>query len=66
MPEKVLVAYASKYGATREIAERIAQVINQSGLEADILPAGQVQAINAYGRLYWAVLLTSATGVKKQ
>jgi menaquinone-dependent protoporphyrinogen oxidase len=57
MPEKVLVAYASKYGATREIAERIAQVINQSGLEADILPAGQVQAINAYG----AVILGSAS-----
>jgi menaquinone-dependent protoporphyrinogen IX oxidase len=29
MGNKVLVAYASKYGATAEIAEKIGQVINQ-------------------------------------
>ena len=30
MGNKVLVAYASKYGATAEIAEKIGQVINRA------------------------------------
>jgi menaquinone-dependent protoporphyrinogen IX oxidase len=30
----VLVAYASKYGGTRGIAERIADVLNASGVNA--------------------------------
>jgi menaquinone-dependent protoporphyrinogen IX oxidase len=28
---KVLVAYASKYGATAEIAEKIGQILRQAG-----------------------------------
>ena len=33
MANKILVAYGSKYGATQEIAEKIGQVIAQSGFE---------------------------------
>ncbi|MGW4929324.1 flavodoxin domain-containing protein [Agromyces sp. NPDC004153] len=33
---RVLVAYASKYGATKGIAERIAQVLAGRGLEVDL------------------------------
>ena len=33
---KVLVAYASKYGATEGIAERIGEVLRRRGLEVDV------------------------------
>jgi len=46
--KKVLVAYASKCGATAEIAERIAQNLCSAGLQADLLPAGSVKDIQGY------------------
>jgi menaquinone-dependent protoporphyrinogen oxidase len=54
--EKVLVAYASKHGATKGIAERIGQVLQQAGLLVDVLPAGQVRDLAPYR----AVVLGSA------
>ncbi len=53
---KVLVTFASKYGATAEIAEKIADVLRQAGLEADVLPVDRVGDLAAYG----AVILGSA------
>jgi menaquinone-dependent protoporphyrinogen oxidase len=54
--DKVLVAYASKYGATAEIAEKIGQVLCQAGLPTDVLPAERVGDLTPYG----AVVLGSA------
>lgn len=45
---KVLVAYASKYGSTTEIAERIGQVLVRAGLDVDVLPAEQTGEIERY------------------
>jgi menaquinone-dependent protoporphyrinogen oxidase len=45
---KVLVAYASRHGATQGIAERIAQTLSGSGLEVTIQRADQAQASEAY------------------
>jgi menaquinone-dependent protoporphyrinogen oxidase len=56
MSERVLVAYATKHGATAEIAERIGEVLRRAGLEVDVRPAGQVDDLAAYG----AVVLGSA------
>ena len=56
MEKKVLVAYASKRGATAEIAERIGEVLEGRGLTADVLPADQVSDLAPYG----AVVLGSA------
>ena len=56
MDEQVLVAYASKHGATAEIAEKIGQVLCQAGLRADVLPVDQVKDLTAYH----AVVLGSA------
>ncbi|MDH7485767.1 MAG: hypothetical protein QHJ81_05760 [Anaerolineae bacterium] len=39
MNKQVLVAYATKYGATAEIAAKIGGVLRQAGLSADVLPA---------------------------
>lgn len=39
----VLVAYASRYGSTAQIAERIAQTLTTAGHEATALPASEVR-----------------------
>ena len=43
----ILVAYASKYGATRGIAERIADKLRQMGKDVDLRPAGAVDDVGA-------------------
>lgn len=45
---KVLVAYASRHGATRGIAERIAQTISQAGHEVTLRPAEQADEVDRY------------------
>lgn len=51
MNGKVLVAYASKYGATAEIAEKIGEVLRQAGLDADVLPVQRVGDLAPYGAI---------------
>ena len=48
MDGKILVAYASKYGATAEIAEKIGEVLKQEGLQADVLPVKSVKNLTDY------------------
>jgi menaquinone-dependent protoporphyrinogen oxidase len=45
---RVLVAFASRHGATKGIAERIAGTLRTEGLEADALPAQTVKALRDY------------------
>ena len=56
MSNQVLVAYATKYGGTAEIAEEIGQVLRGAGLRADVLPTDRVSELSAYQ----AVVLGSA------
>ena len=49
MGRNVLVAYASKRGGTREIAERIGEVLREAGLDADVRPAGRLNDLEGYG-----------------
>jgi menaquinone-dependent protoporphyrinogen oxidase len=56
MNAQVLVAYATKYGATAEIAEKIGQVLRQAGLRTDVLPADRISDLTPYK----AVVLGSA------
>lgn len=56
MDKKVLIAYATKHGATAEIAEKIGQVLRQAGLHVDVLPADRVSDLTSYK----AVVLGSA------
>jgi len=45
---KVLVAYASRHGATKGIAERIAQTLEPHGHDITLRPADQVSAAAGY------------------
>jgi menaquinone-dependent protoporphyrinogen oxidase len=53
---RVLVAAATRYGATAEIAQTIAEVLGERGLEATVLPPEQVEEVDGYD----AVVLGSA------
>ena len=59
MSTKVLVAYATKWGATEEIAQRIGEVLGEGGLDIDVLPAGRVGALTPYD----AVVLGSSVTI---
>ncbi len=48
MDNNVLVAYVSQYGATKEIAEKIGEVLGQAGLQADVLPVDSIRDLNSY------------------
>ena len=61
MDSQVLVTYATKYGGTAEIAERIGQVLREAGLGADVLPADRVSDLTSYK----AVVLGSAVYIGK-
>jgi len=49
MDEKVLVAYASKYGSTQEVAEAIAAALGERGLSVDLQPMRKVRTFEGYG-----------------
>ena len=59
MAIKVLVAYATKYNATKEISEKIGAALKEAGLQADVTPVKQVSDLAAYD----AVILGSAVYV---
>ena len=57
----VLVAHASKHGATAEIAAAVAQTLNDCGLRAACMNASEVESLEPYD----AVVLGSAVYMKR-
>ncbi len=48
MPDRILVAYASRYGSTLEVAERIAATLREAGLEVDLQSLREVESVEDY------------------
>jgi menaquinone-dependent protoporphyrinogen oxidase len=61
MATSILVAYATRYGSTQEVAESIAAALREGGLEADLQPMRSVKTLDAYR----AVVLGAALYVGK-
>lgn len=61
MKDKVLIAYATKYGSTREVAERIGRVFGKEGIPNDVHDVKTVKNIDGYT----AVVLGTAVFMNK-
>jgi menaquinone-dependent protoporphyrinogen oxidase len=53
---RILIAYATRYGATQEVAGAITDVLRNAGFEVDMLPMGDIVTLESYG----AVVLGAA------
>ncbi len=51
MNDRILIAYATTHGSTREIAERVADRLRQAGLSVDITPAAKVRSLDGYSAI---------------
>lgn len=49
MPRTVLVAFATMYGSTKEVAEAIASALRNAGLDVDVKPAREAKKLDGYG-----------------
>jgi menaquinone-dependent protoporphyrinogen oxidase len=56
METKILMAYASKYGSTQEVAEAVAATLGERGISVDLQPMRKVRKLEGYG----AVVLGAA------
>ena len=69
---KVLVAYATRHGATQGIAERVGQTLSGRGLDVTVKPAKQAKDVEQYdafvvgGAAYAFHWLKDATGFVRQ
>lgn len=45
---KILIAYISKTGSTKEISEEIGRVLNEKGFQSDIKDMSEVQSLDNY------------------
>ena len=54
--KSILLAYASRYGSTQEVAETVANVLRQAGLEVELQPMREVTTLDSYA----AVVLGAA------
>ena len=48
MSTSILVAYATRYGSTQEVAEAIASALRDSGLAVELKPLREVRSLEAY------------------
>jgi menaquinone-dependent protoporphyrinogen oxidase len=48
MKGKVLVAFATRYGSTGEVADAVGSQLREQGLEVDVKPAGEVDSLAGY------------------
>ena len=46
--KSILLAYATRYGSTQEVAETITAALRQAGLEVDIRPMREVGTLDTY------------------
>lgn len=53
----VLVAYATKYGATREAAEAVVSVLVERGIDAVVQPAGEARSLDGYSAVVMGTAL---------
>ncbi|HAR62332.1 MAG: hypothetical protein DKM50_13855 [Candidatus Margulisiibacteriota bacterium] len=61
MKKRVLVAYSTKYGSTTEVAQKISEVLNESGFASEVKNVKEVSDVGSYD----AIIVGSAIYVGK-
>lgn len=46
--KSILLAYASRFGSTQEVAETIASTLSEAGLDVDLQPMQEVKSLDRY------------------
>jgi menaquinone-dependent protoporphyrinogen oxidase len=46
--KSILLAYASRFGSTQEVAETIATTLRENGLDVDLQPMQEVKSLDRY------------------
>lgn len=49
MLNSILIAYATRYGSTQEVAKAIAATLHERGLEVELQPVRKVRTLEGYG-----------------
>ena len=49
MSSSVLVAFATRYGSTQEVAEAVATALRAKGFDVDVRPLKTVRSVEGYG-----------------
>jgi menaquinone-dependent protoporphyrinogen oxidase len=57
MAAPTLVAYATTYGSTGEVAEAVAAALREAGLQVEVHPARKVRSLAGYGAVVLGVSL---------
>lgn len=65
MTASVLVAYATKYGSTREVADAIAEWLSYRGLRVELSPAHDVRSLHGFDAVVLGAPLYSASLLKE-
>ena len=48
MSASILVAYATRYGSTQEVAQTIVEILQKEGFKVDLVPARKVNSLDGY------------------
>jgi len=56
----VLVAHATKYSSTREVADAIAARLRESGIKTDLRAARELDSLEGYDAVVFGGALTSS------
>ena len=48
MSDSVLVAYATRYGSTQEVAEAVGETLREAGLGVEVRPMREVRTLEGY------------------
>jgi menaquinone-dependent protoporphyrinogen oxidase len=58
--KSILLAYATRFGSTQEVAEAIAAVLREAGLNVDLQPMREVKSLDRYDAVVLGVAIYNA------